>query len=224
MLTDLSGVYADFGGPGAVEAAKMAVSDFGGKMGGKPIEVISVDHQNKPDVGASKAREWFDTQGVDLITESLNSAVALAVSKVATEKKKIQMVTGAASSRLTNRWIAVLTRPLRLRHHRSRQGHGRGRREGRRRQLVLPDGRLCFRPFPRERYGGHREGLRRQGVGRGPPPAFRHRLFVLFASGAVARGQGRRARERWQVTSTRSRRPTTSASRRSRSSPAFLPW
>jgi branched-chain amino acid transport system substrate-binding protein len=102
VLTDLSGVYSDFGGPGAVEAARMAVADFGGKLNGKPIEIISADHQNKPDVGASKAREWYDTQGVDLITESLNSAVALSVAKVATEKKKVQIVTGAATSRLSN--------------------------------------------------------------------------------------------------------------------------
>jgi branched-chain amino acid transport system substrate-binding protein len=102
VLTDLSGVYADFGGQGAIEAAKMAVEDFGGKIGGKNIEVISADHQNKADVAASKAREWYDTQGVDMITESLNSSVAIAVSKVATEKKKMQMVTGAASSRLSN--------------------------------------------------------------------------------------------------------------------------
>jgi len=102
VLTDLSGVYADFGGQGAVEAARMAVQDFGGKVNGKAIEVIAADHQNKADVAASKAREWFDTQGVDLITESLNSSVALAVSKVATEKKKLQIVTGAATSRLTN--------------------------------------------------------------------------------------------------------------------------
>lgn len=102
VLTDLSGVYSDFGGPGAVEAAKMAVEDAGGKVLGKPVEVISADHQNKADVAASKAREWYDTQGVDLITESLNSSVALAVSKVATEKKKAQIVTGAATSRLSN--------------------------------------------------------------------------------------------------------------------------
>ncbi|HEY8381189.1 MAG TPA: ABC transporter substrate-binding protein [Microvirga sp.] len=102
VLTDLSGVYSDFGGAGAVEAARMAVQDFGGKVLGKTIEVISADHQNKADVAASKAREWYDTQGVDLITESLNSSVALAVSKVATEKKRMQIVTGAATSRLSN--------------------------------------------------------------------------------------------------------------------------
>ena len=102
VLTDLSGVYADFGGQGAVEAAKMAVEDAGGKVLGKPVEVISADHQNKADVAASKAREWYDTQGVDMIAESLNSSVALAVSKVATEKGKMQIVTGAATSRLSN--------------------------------------------------------------------------------------------------------------------------
>jgi branched-chain amino acid transport system substrate-binding protein len=102
ILTDLSGVYADFGGQGAVEAAKMAVEDAGGKVLGKPVEVISADHQNKADVAASKAREWYDTQGVDLIAESLNSAVALAVAKVATEKERVQIVTGAATSRLSN--------------------------------------------------------------------------------------------------------------------------
>ncbi|HEV2560135.1 MAG TPA: ABC transporter substrate-binding protein [Microvirga sp.] len=102
VLTDLSGVYSDFGGQGAVEAARMAVADFGGKVLGKNVEVISADHQNKADVAASKAREWYDTQGVDLITESLNSSVALAVSKVATEKKRVQIVTGAATSRLSN--------------------------------------------------------------------------------------------------------------------------
>jgi branched-chain amino acid transport system substrate-binding protein len=109
VLSDLSGVYSDFGGPGAVEAARMAVADFGGKVLGKTIEVISADHQNKADVAASKAREWYDTQGVDLITESLNSSVAIAVSKVATEKKKVQIVTGAATSRLSNEDCAPYT-------------------------------------------------------------------------------------------------------------------
>jgi branched-chain amino acid transport system substrate-binding protein len=109
VLSDLSGVYSDFGGPGAVEAARMAVADFGGKVLGKTVEVISADHQNKADVAASKAREWYDTQGVDLITESLNSSVAIAVSKVATEKKKVQIVTGAATSRLSNEDCAPYT-------------------------------------------------------------------------------------------------------------------
>ena len=102
VLTDMSGLYSDLGGQGSVEAAKMAVADFGGKVLGKNIEVIGADHQNKADVGAQKAREWFDQQGVDMITDALNSAVGIAVTKIAGEKKRILMDVGAASTRLTN--------------------------------------------------------------------------------------------------------------------------
>ena len=102
VLTDMSGLYSDLGGQGSVEAAKMAVADFGGKVLGKNIEVIGADHQNKADVGAQKAREWFDQQGVDMITDALNSAVGIAVTKVAGEKKRILIDVGAASTRLTN--------------------------------------------------------------------------------------------------------------------------
>ena len=102
VLTDMSGLYADLGGQGSVEAARMAVADFGGKVLGKNIEVLGSDHQNKADVGAQKAREWFDQQGVDMITDALNSAVAIAVSKVAGEKKRVLIDVGAASTRLTN--------------------------------------------------------------------------------------------------------------------------
>ncbi len=102
VLTDMSGLYADLGGQGSVEAARMAVADFGGKVLGKNIEVLGADHQNKADVGAQKAREWFDQQGVDMITDALNSAVAIAVTKVAGEKKRILIDVGAASTRLTN--------------------------------------------------------------------------------------------------------------------------
>ncbi|HWZ46181.1 MAG TPA: ABC transporter substrate-binding protein [Candidatus Saccharimonadales bacterium] len=102
VLTDMSGVYSDLGGPGAVAAAQMAVDEFGGKVLGKPVQVVYADHQNKADVGANKAREWFDTQGVGLIVDVPNSGVAIAVSKVANEKHKIFIVSGAGSSRLTN--------------------------------------------------------------------------------------------------------------------------
>jgi branched-chain amino acid transport system substrate-binding protein len=102
VLTDMSGLYSDLGGQGSVEAAKMAVADFGGKVMGKNIDVIGADHQNKADVGANKAREWYDTQGVDMITDILNSAVGIATAKVSAEKKRINMNVGAASTRLTN--------------------------------------------------------------------------------------------------------------------------
>ena len=102
VLTDMSGLYADYGGPGAVAAAKMAVKDFGGKMFGKPIEVVNADHQNKPDVAKNVTQQWFDRDGVDMTVENLNSSVALAVQALGKEKNKITIVTGAASARMTN--------------------------------------------------------------------------------------------------------------------------
>jgi len=101
VLTDMSGLYADVGGEGALVAARMAVEDFGGKMFGVPVEVVSADHQNKADIGANKAREWFDTGKVDMAIEMLNSAVGLAVQGVGAEKKRITINTGAAASKLT---------------------------------------------------------------------------------------------------------------------------
>lgn len=103
VLTDMSGAFADLSGAGSVEAARMAIEDF--KASAKPsfkIELVSADHQNKPDVGSLKAREWYDVQGVDMITDVINSGVAIAVSKVALEKNKIVMVTGAGTTRLEN--------------------------------------------------------------------------------------------------------------------------
>jgi branched-chain amino acid transport system substrate-binding protein len=101
VLNDQSGVYADYGGKWSVEAAKMAVEDFGGEVLGQKIEVLSADHQNKPDIGSNIARQWYDVDGVDMITELTNSAVALAVHDISKQKKKIDIVVGAASSKLT---------------------------------------------------------------------------------------------------------------------------
>ncbi|MFC2967082.1 ABC transporter substrate-binding protein [Acidimangrovimonas pyrenivorans] len=104
VLGDMSGVYSTgFSGDGAVAAVKMAVRDFGGTVLGKPIEVISADHQNKADVASSTARKWIDEDHVDMITDLTNSAVALAVQKLASEKKVITMATGAATTALTGK-------------------------------------------------------------------------------------------------------------------------
>ncbi len=102
VLSDMSGVYADYGGQGAVTAAKMAIEDFGGKMFGKTIELVSADHQNKADVAKNVTQQWFDRDKVDATFENLNSAVALAVEGLGKEKNKITVITGAASSRITN--------------------------------------------------------------------------------------------------------------------------
>ncbi|MFJ3046002.1 ABC transporter substrate-binding protein [Herbaspirillum chlorophenolicum] len=102
VLTDLSGTFSDFAGKGAVEAVKMAVEDFGGKVNGVPIDVIAADHLNKADIAASTAREWIDQRKVDMITDISGSATALAVIKVAGEKKRISIVTGGGTTRVTN--------------------------------------------------------------------------------------------------------------------------
>ena len=102
MLLDMSGVYADIVGPGSVIAANMAIADFGGKVLGKPIELIVADHQNKADLTAAKAREWFDTQKVDMLADVAATAPALAALEVAKQKNKIALFPSAASSRLSN--------------------------------------------------------------------------------------------------------------------------
>ncbi len=103
VLTDMSGVYSDLGGQGSVTAAQMAVEDYIAQAKPKfKIEVVYADHQNKADVGSNKVREWYDTQGVDMVTDVLNSGVAIAVAKVTQEKNRIMINTGAASTRLTN--------------------------------------------------------------------------------------------------------------------------
>jgi branched-chain amino acid transport system substrate-binding protein len=101
ILNDQSGVYADYGGKYSVEAAKMAIEDFGGEVLGKKIELINADHQNKPDLAVSIARRWYDVEGVDMITELTTSSVALAVQELAKQEKKIDIVVGAATSRIT---------------------------------------------------------------------------------------------------------------------------
>jgi branched-chain amino acid transport system substrate-binding protein len=101
VMSDMSGLYADLGGPGSVTAAKLAVQDFNPAAHGLKVDIVSGDMQNKPDVGANLARQWFDVDHVDLIVDVPNSGVALAVNEVAREKNKVFIVSGAASSDLT---------------------------------------------------------------------------------------------------------------------------
>jgi branched-chain amino acid transport system substrate-binding protein len=101
VLNDQSGLYADFGGRGSVIAAQMAAEDFGGKVLGKPIQILSADHQNKPDIGSNIARQWFDVEGVDAIADLTTSSVALAVQEIGKQSGKVTLTSGAATSRLT---------------------------------------------------------------------------------------------------------------------------
>jgi branched-chain amino acid transport system substrate-binding protein len=102
IITDMSSLYADIDGPAGAEMLRWAVQDFGGKVLNRPIEVLSADHQNKADVASSKAREWIDKDGLQMLIGGTNSGTALAMSKVTTEKKKPFLVIGAGSARLTN--------------------------------------------------------------------------------------------------------------------------
>jgi branched-chain amino acid transport system substrate-binding protein len=101
VLSDMSSLYTDLSGQGSVVAAQMAVEDFGGKVGGATIEIVSADHQNKADIGSNIARQWFDVDRVDVIVDVPNSAVALAVNEITREKNKVFLISGAASSALT---------------------------------------------------------------------------------------------------------------------------
>jgi branched-chain amino acid transport system substrate-binding protein len=102
FITDMSSLYADVEGKNGAVAIQMAIDDFGGKVLGMPIELMSADHQNKADIAASKAREWIDTEGLTMIFGGTNSGTALATAKVAAEKKRVYINNGAASSALTN--------------------------------------------------------------------------------------------------------------------------
>jgi len=109
FITDLSGLYADIDGPAGADAIRMAIADMGGAVNGKKIELLVADHQNKPDVAAAKAREWFDTQGMDMLIGGTSSGTGLAMAKIAQEKKKPFISVGAATSALTNEQCSPYT-------------------------------------------------------------------------------------------------------------------
>ena len=102
FITDMSGVYSDIDGPAGVEAIRMAIADAGGEINGKKIELVTADHQNKADIASSRAREWFDQEGLDMLVGGTNSATNLAMAAVAAEKKKPFIAIGPGASDLTN--------------------------------------------------------------------------------------------------------------------------
>jgi len=103
VLSDMSSLYTDLAGAGSVLAARMAVEDFGAASKGMKVEIVSADHQNKPDVGSNVARQWYDVDKVDVIVDTPNSGVALAVNQITRDKGKAFLVSGAASSDLTGK-------------------------------------------------------------------------------------------------------------------------
>src|SRR6185369_15676847 len=103
VLSDMSSLYADIGGPGSVAAARMALEDYGAAKKGLKVEIVSADHQNKPDVGSAIARQWYDVDKVDVIVDVPNSGVALAINQITKEKGKVFLANGPASSDLTGK-------------------------------------------------------------------------------------------------------------------------
>jgi branched-chain amino acid transport system substrate-binding protein len=102
-IDDMSGLYTDVVGPGGVEAAKIAIEDFGGAVLGNKIELLTSDHQNKPDLGAQKFREWADRDGLTMVLGGSNTAVSIAMSTIAREKKTPFFAIGAAGASLTGK-------------------------------------------------------------------------------------------------------------------------
>ena len=109
FVTDMSSLYSDVDGKGGATAIQMAIDDFGGKVNGMPIELLTADHQNKADIAASKAREWIDTQGLTMLVGGTNSGTALAMNKVAQEKKRVFIAIGPGTSQLTNEQCSPYT-------------------------------------------------------------------------------------------------------------------
>ena len=143
VMNDQSGPYRDVNGPTSVLCAKQAVQEFAG--GGFDVEVLTADHQNKPDVAVSLAREWFDQRGVDIVMDIAATSCALALASIVKEKNKIMIATSTASSRRDREGVHARFDPLGVRHVHGgaldRRRHG----EGRWRQLVFHHAELRVR-------------------------------------------------------------------------------
>ena len=233
VLTDMSSLYADNGGPGSVAAAQMAVDDFGGNVLGKKIEVVSADNLNKADVGASIARRWIDTEGVDVIVDVPNSAVALAVQEITRNKNKVFLATGTASSRLTADVCSPTT--VHWTYDTYALAHGTGQ------AVVETGGDTWFFIAADFAVGAALQGdttavinaKRRQGARRGASSDQLAGFRVLSAAGAGLQGQDHRPRHRrrrhdqlWS-----SRAPSSASARAARSwrrcwssSPTSIRW
>ena len=156
VLTDNSGLYSDLGGAGSTLAAQMAIEDSGLAAKGWKIDLISADHQNKPDIATTIARQWVDVEKVDIFMDVLNSGVALAVNNLVKEKNSIMINTGAATSDLTNAQCSPNTVHWVYDTYMLANTHRAGAGEGRRRHLVLPDRGLRVRRSAGARHHGGR--------------------------------------------------------------------
>ena len=160
FITDMSGLYADIDGPAGAEAIKMAIADIGGTVDGKKIELLVADHQNKPDVAAAKAREWFDTQGLDMLIGGTNSGTAWRWPRSRRRRRSPSSRSAPATSALTNEQCTPYTVHYAYDTDGAGQGHRQRGRQGGRQELVLPDRRLRLRHAAADRH--HRRSSRRR--------------------------------------------------------------
>ena len=198
VLDDMSGPYAENTGPGDVLAAKFAIADFGGSVLGKPIELVSADFQSKVDVGVGIAKRWYDDENVDLVIGIPNSAIALALVKVAEEKNRIVMPTAAATSGLTGKGCG----PNSIHFIYDTYGQTKTIVEALSKQridswfFITVD--YAFGLAIEEDATAVHQGGGRQGAGLGAPSAQLAGLLLLRAAGAGLEGQGRAGRQRRQ--------------------------
>ena len=183
VLTDFSGGYSEIAGRGALEAVKMAVEDFGGKMFGKPIDVVSADHLNKPEVGAAKAREWFDAGGVDMINDLANSGVALAVAQVAKEERNHIIVNNSSNIGITNSHCSPYAIHYAYDAYALAQGTGSEVKEAGGDSWFFVTRRLRLRAWARAAGVGAGSWRARECAGFGTPPARSQGLHTFPAAG-----------------------------------------
>jgi len=188
FITDMSGTYADFDGQGGVEAIKMAIADAGGSINGKKIELVVADHQNKADIAANKAREWFDRDGVDMLIGGVNSAASLAMGKVAGEKKKVFISVGAGTTRQTNEECNAYTIQYAYDTTAAGTRHRCSDHQTRRQVVVLPDRRLCVWHITGKRHLRSDQVERRQCGWSGSRAAGNVRLLLVPVAGTSIQG------------------------------------
>ena len=160
VLTDMNGNLASLSGKGSVVAAQMAAEDFGGKVLGKPIEIVSADHQNKPDIGSQIASKWFDIDNVDMIVDAPNSSVALAVQGIAKQRSRVFIASAGGTAELTGKSCSPTgiqwtwdTYAAAVSTAKAIVGEGG-------KIVVLPHCRLCVRPRDGSGRVTRRAGLR----------------------------------------------------------------
>ena len=190
VMNDMSGLYADIAGPGSVTAAKMAVEDFGAEKKGMKVEIVSADHQNKPDVGSTVARTWYDVDKVDAIFDVPTSSVALAINQITQGQGQGLHQQRRGHVRPDRQGVQPEHGALDLRHLDAGQRHGQRDRRDRRRHLVLPHRRLRLRPCARARHHGRvdKAGGKVLGGVRVPFPGTDFSSFLLQAQASQRQG------------------------------------